>query len=107
MSIENKNVVLVVDCGEDPNANTIFVENIFERMFDGSNSLYYSIERNERGTTDQDSYNVYKIVFRNMNNDLRKMCDSIKKNDGVIDYTYVMTGKTSDIYTWKIAEIEA
>jgi len=107
MSIENKRVILVVDCGEDPNANTIFVENIFDRMFDGSRNVIYSIERSERGSTEEDSYNVYKVVFRQETNDVRKMREQIKKNDGVLDYTYVMTGKTSEVYTWKIAEVDA
>ena len=106
MSLENKRVTFVVDCGEDPNANTIFIENMFlDRIFNGSNNSLYSINRSERGSTEEDLYNVYTVVFCDNNAEVHKMREEIKRNAGVLDYTYIMIGKTSEVYTWKIAEV--
>ena len=98
-------IALLVDCGNDPNAKNSYITSMFERMFcDRSGNLIYGVEKKERGL-EQDYY-VFNVVFNYAPPELKQLCEDIQTNDGVIDWSYVFTGKTTNIYTWKIAEIE-
>jgi hypothetical protein len=100
-------ITLIVDCGNDPNASESYVTEMFERMIcDRSGGLIHTIETIERGCIEKDNYSVYKILFSYAPYDLKKMCEEIAEKDGVIEWSYVLTGKTSNLYTWKIAEVK-
>ena len=99
-------ITLIVDCGNDPNANDSYLTEMFERMMcDRSGGLIHTIETMKRGNLEED-YTVYKILFSYAPYDLKKMCEEIAEKDGVIEWSYVLTGKTSNLYTWKIAEVK-